>query len=302
MFLCRPCRVGQDAVKSRSLVAAALVTALVPLAPSPALAGPDEACASAANESEVLRHDVTKLTKARDKLRVCAANECPSAVREQCRKALDELESTVPTVVFTAEDERGGALFEIRVAMDGVPIAERLDGSPFAVDAGAHTFTFTRDAAAPIEVKAVVQPRQKNIEVRATFSKAGAAPAPPTAEPDRTPSSSKRVLPIVGLVVAGAGVVGLGLGTFFGLTAAQKQSDAHCPDNKCTQPNSDREALVDAKDAGNLSTAFFIAGGVLTAGGLAIFFLSPRAGSKSARLRPSFGSNGASVVLEGVTF
>ncbi len=226
-------------MKSRSLAAApALVTARIALAPSTAFAGPDEACAAAANDSEVLRRDVTRLTKARDELRVCAANECPSAVREECRKALDELESTISTV------------------------------------------------------KTVVQPRQRNIEVRAKFQRLGA-----------TTSHGSSTMKVSGLALAWR------LGAFFGPTAAHEQSTAHCPDNKCTQPNSDREALVEAKDAGNLSTAFFIAGGVLTAGGLTMFFPSPAgapspggAGTKSARVRPSFGPTGVAVVLEGMTF
>jgi serine/threonine-protein kinase len=57
------------------------------------------------------------------------------------------------------------------------------------------------------------------------------APPPPRVElPPRTGLSSRR---IAALVTGGAGVVGVGLGTYFGLTAIKKHNDpnAVCPGN-----------------------------------------------------------------------
>jgi len=48
--------------------------------------------------------------------------------------------------------------------------------------------------------------------------------------------------------------------------------------------------------AGNTSTILFVAGGVLTAGGLALFFLAP---SSHVEATPAVGTNGASLLLRG---
>lgn len=115
------------------------------------------------------------------------------------------------------------------------------------------------------------------------------------------------MLPTVGLIIAGAGVVGLGLGTVFGVVASSKQSDSGCNGTKCPDDTS-KGKLDDAISAATKSTVFFIAGGALLAGGLTLYFVAPRtsssrgSGAASARLRPVVGPNGAALMFEGVAF
>ena len=88
---------------------------------------------------------------------------------------------------------------------------------------------------------------------------------------------------MVGLIVAGAGVVTAGVGGIFALQAMSQNSDskAHCrPDNpnRCTGDGKDlRDAAL---RNGNIATGFMIAGAVLAGAGVAIFFTAPTSTSQ----------------------
>lgn len=113
----------------------------------------------------------------------------------------------------------------------------------------------------------------------ATTPKVAAAPAQapvsPGGEPPETTGSGQRT---IGLVVGGAGIVGLGLGTFFGLRAKSKNdsSKERCPNdpNICDQQGVNLRDQ--AKSAATLSTAFMIGGGALLAGGVVLYLTAPK--------------------------
>lgn len=89
------------------------------------------------------------------------------------------------------------------------------------------------------------------------------------------------------LVAGGAGVVGLGVGTVFGLVALSKKSAAQtaCPDRCATSTGV--TDWNDARSAGNLSTVGFVAGGVLVAAGVVLWLATP----------PARGEAGAGVAV-----
>jgi hypothetical protein len=264
-------------------------------------------CAVAAKEGEALRDDPTKLTRARDRLRACSAPECASTVRDGCTKTLLEVEAAMPTVVLFADSDEGALKSPVRVLLDGVSLVDRIDATAIPIDGGVHVFSFERDGASPVEVRLALSTGQKNVPVHARWTKptveSAGAPLPPSEY--ATSGAGGTALPVLGLASAGVGVISLGLGAIFGLVAANKQSDANCPDNRCdASKGGSSTRLRDAQSAGNLSTVFFIGGGVLAAGGLTLYLLAPKSSSKdvSARLRPVVGPNAAAVVLEGIVF
>jgi len=86
-------------------------------------------------------------------------------------------------------------------------------------------------------------------------------------------SSGGSPLQTVGFVVGGVGIVGLGVGSFFGVQAISKNNDAKCDANSiCVNPQSRR----DAQGAATISTIGFAAGGVLAAGGIALVLFAPK--------------------------
>jgi hypothetical protein len=100
----------------------------------------------------------------------------------------------------------------------------------------------------------------------------------------------------VGLVTAGLGVVGLGVGTVFGISAMGDKNDAHCTSNNVCSSQTDAQKLKDAGSAAGLSTIMFIAGGVLAAGGITLFAVAP---SSSVQVAPAVGLGSAGLTVQG---
>src|SRR5262249_27026398 len=113
-----------------------------------------------------------------------------------------------------------------------------------------------------------------------------AAPPAPTVgpPPGERPDNTGRTQRIVGIVVAGAGVVGVAVGATFGVQAISKndEADTFCRKDKptlCTQRGVDLAGQADT--AATLSTIGFGAGAGLVAVGALLYFLAP-SGHRSA--------------------
>lgn len=147
---------------------------------------------------------------------------------------------------------------------------------------------------------------------------AAAAPSPPPGIATDKPASSAEASPAamnmstsvgdtrsgaqrtMGLVVGAAGVVGIGVGTFFGLRSFSKWGDAkdHCPNDLCKDPEG--PALRDeAKNAATASNIAFGIGLVALAGGIVLYVTAPSANgtAQSTSLHARLGPG--SIVLGG---
>jgi hypothetical protein len=142
-----------------------------------------------------------------------------------------------------------------------------------------------------------------------------ATPPPVTPVPSTTPQkdvvtpaptgsdgSSQRT---VGIVVAGVGVVGIAVGSVFGVMALSKNDDAKrlCPQSTCTSADG-YKANDDAKSVATIATVAMIVGGAALVGGAVIYFTAPRASAeKSAdtrvRVAPMVAANGGGLLLGG---
>jgi hypothetical protein len=86
-------------------------------------------------------------------------------------------------------------------------------------------------------------------------------------------------------ITGGAGVVALAIGSYFGVRAASKNSDAEqaCPDQQCSPAN--YTLHEDAQSAATLSNVFVIGGAALVATGVVLYLTAPTAESAQATLR-----------------
>jgi hypothetical protein len=199
------------------------------------------------------------------------------------------LEARLSTLTIRAVGgEAGGAQLEVR--RDGVPLQPAELGSAIPVDPGDHVIEASAPGREPWSSKIHVGPDAAKISVEVPQLKPASTVAPPpTAAPlvttttatseapsDRTPSdgSPQRV---VGLVVGGAGIVGVGLGTFFGLRAFGKWSDTKraCSDYPYGCGTEGTDLRSSAASAGTTSTIAFIAGGALLATGVVLYLTAP---------------------------
>jgi hypothetical protein len=292
------------------------VCAMTTLASVEALADDKAVCLDAASQGQTLR-DAHRLVEARNQFLVCARQECPSVVRKDCTTWVEQAQSSLPTVVPLATDAAGGSLPGVKVSMDGKVLLDKADGRAVEVNPGTHTFTFETADGTKIDLQVVVAEGQKNERVAATIGKPqkaamalppppaftsaaptpAAPPAPASTSAERAPGeSSSGPWKALGIVTTGVGVVGLGIGTVFGVQASNKKSSAGCTSNSVCPTQPDLDTLHDAHNAGNLSTVFFAVGGALAAAGITMWAIAPRA---PVNVAPSMSGNTAVLNVQG---
>jgi hypothetical protein len=202
-------------------------------------------------------------------------------------QALEERLSTLTIRAISGED----ADTHLEVRRDGVALQEAELGSPIPVDPGEHLI----EAAAPgkqkwsSKVQVAGDAAKVQIEIPRLAPEGGASPAGTTSAPVVTttttteppsdkPASSGSAQRTTGLVFGGAGIVGIGLGTFFGLQASSKWSDAKakCSDYPFNCGTEGTDLRSSAHSAGTVSTVAFIAGGALLATGVVLYLTAPK--------------------------
>ncbi|HEY8038326.1 MAG TPA: tetratricopeptide repeat protein [Polyangiaceae bacterium] len=210
---------------------------------------------------------------------------------ELARQRVAALEPTLSRLTIVVNATAEGLI----VRRDGADVGRAEWGTAIPVDPGTHVV----EAQAPQR-----KPLREPVEVggnggTATVTLPELAPEATEVAGTTSDGSTQRA---IGLVVAGVGVVGLGIGSAFGLVAMGKENDAlnnHCPN----QPQCDATGVQlgqDAKSAATASTVAFAVGGVALAGGLVLYFTAPKRAAPAAsvgfRAAPAHG--GASFGLE----
>jgi hypothetical protein len=189
----------------------------------------------------------------------------------------------------------------LQVLRDGAVVGQAEWGTAIPVDPGTHVI----DATAPkrtafhqsVDVAGGGASQSVSVPELAVDAGAGAAGGGETG--GSNPGSTQR---LVGLVVAGAGVVGIGIGAVFGVVAMNKENTAlgnDCTADKyCSQQG--LQLGQDAHGAATASTIAFGVGAAAVAGGLALYFLAPKSSAApTVGLRASGLPGGASLGLVG---
>jgi hypothetical protein len=257
-----------------------------------------------------------KLRAARERLLVCVASSCPTMIRDDCVNRLTEVESSLPTIVFEAQDPDGIDVSAVQVELDGAPLADKLDGTSLAVDPGEHVFVFKVAGQAPTTRQLVLhegeKARREHIIVGGTGTSSRAASARPVEASPQTPPSvspedAGEARKPWAVVLIGAGGAGLAVGSIFGLLtiSSWKASQRECSSaSLCPNPT---QAVTDhdvASMDGTISTIGFIVGGALMAGGAALWLTapSPRRVSKhppAIHVSASVGPQKAGLIMTG---
>lgn len=292
-------------VRLRSDLLAGVAVALLASSPARAAGVTKEQCADADQQAQDLRRD-GKFSAARSRLQLCSDPVCPGIVRDDCVQRLDELDRAQPTVVFDAKDGDGRDVVAVRVTIDGQPLAEKLEGRALRVDPGSHTFTFTSAGKPPVTETFVLDEGEKERRERIVIGTASPPPAASAPSPAAPPASGWTPAQWIGVGLAGAGVVGLGVGSAFGLMTGSAWSNAksacggdtaHCLD--VSSANADRStALSDS----TLSAVGFVAGGVLLAGGAVLFLTGGRhheASGATLVVTPTLSAGQAGAAIHG---
>jgi hypothetical protein len=123
------------------------------------------------------------------------------------------------------------------------------------------------------------------------------SPPPPTAPLPAKPTRSLAWPIALGAV----GVVGLGVGSVFGIKAIKDASNSGdlCPNARCTEKRGET-LMADARREANVSNVGFAVGAAGVAAAIVVYVLDkPAPNADSARLVPSFGTTHAGIAFEG---
>jgi hypothetical protein len=263
-------------------------------------ADPTTADCLGASEAALKLGNDHKVRAERSQLLVCASASCPADIRKECASRVDEVNAQIPTIIFGAKDASGADLNAVKVTMDGEVVAERLEGTALSIDPGEHTFTFETANQPQLTKTFTIQEAQKERREVITFGAATTAPNPLTPTPQPTSAQPPPENPpgaygnqglgtqkILAIVAGGVGVVGLGIGTAFGVMAMSQKNDAQsaCPGSQCaTQAGVNK--WNNAGSTGNVSTVGFVIGGLGVAGAAVLWFTAPTSASTQVGLGP----------------
>ena len=232
--------------------------------------------------------------------------------RAQFQRDLSTLESGVAQLVLQT-DPPGATIEDERRPASGQTIRNSYtaDGPlQIGVRPGRHRFTAKLAGRVDAVWEVELSPRQQAaytftlpepVTAAPVAPVPAAPPPPPTLVTEIDSAKSSNGMRTGAYVALGAGVVGLGVGTIFGLSAKSKYREANaitndnCPSSgPCELPGSlfdRREGLGNDGDAAKtLSIVGFAVGGVGLAAGVTLFVLSnKKPGAAAARVEPYLG-------------
>ncbi len=300
------------------LPAFALAVTVVALSSQAVAAPTKEECIDANAQGQNLRRE-GKFSSARQSLRACADSACPSVLRSDCIKRLDELDAAQPTLVLEVKDASGVDVAQVAVKLDGSTVEPEKRGAALPLDPGQHTFVFEAPGRPSVSRTFVVtegeRGRRERVVLEAVAVIAPAArpatpvageSAPPTHQEEASGLGTRRT---IALAMGGVGIAGLAAGTVFGVLAMGKK-DAQveaCASSAVCTPTGHEVALsahTSAQTFGAISTTGFVLGGLLVAAGATLFFTAPSetstTRSRSALFfAPSVSSNGGTMAMQG---
>lgn len=230
--------------------------------------------------------------------------------RRAALKKVEQLRAKVPMLVLRAD----GVPADTQISLDGKAVPPDELGVAVAVDPGPHVVAAHaaghRDFSASVDAARAADGQPQEVKVGPLEKLPPpeiARPNPPTgptipagAAPKDTERRGGSSLRWVGLGVAGAGVVALGVGTVFGLGAKSKWDDAKdagCDDDGNCPNRAAADLVDDARSKATLSTVTVIAGVGLVAGGVALYFLAPR--ERAVTPSVAVGPGGATLGVQG---
>ena len=255
-----------------------------------------EQCIESHRHAQVAQNEA-KLVQARELARSCTAPACPGLIISDCARWLNDLDQRIPSVVFEVRVD-GEPDTTVRVTADGKPVDEWTRGQAMRLDPGEHEFRFELGPYPPVVRKLLLAEGMRYRVVSVEFKSASlqgassGAPAPAPKEPVQPPSGKR--FPIIVYPLLGAGALGLGGFTVFGLIGKSKQGDleSSCKPN-CTQ--SDLKPMKTSYLIGDISLGIGIAS--LIAAGVFYFEAQVKTTPATIALTPLPGGGAASAAV-----
>jgi hypothetical protein len=232
-----------------------------------------------------------RLASAWSKYLEAAAAAKASGNEEREAGARDLAAALVPRLANLVIQVDPKAMVEgLEITRDGEPVGAPQWGLPIPADIGEHVVAAKAPHHRPWKTVAVVKGEgTSTVTLVPPLEPASATEeeAPPPG-PGETGLGTQRTLAIV---AGGVGVVGLGLGTVFGLKSKSKHDEAagYCNNPNCPDARG-VDAGNDARSSGNVATIGFVIAGLGLGGGIALWVTAPKSAAPAAQVGFGLGS------------
>jgi hypothetical protein len=232
---------------------------------------------------------------------------------ERARVALDRanrLQPALSKLTIEVSPEALG-LSGLSVTRDEKPVEPSLFGVPIPVDPGTYHIEARAPGYLPFASNVLVGP-DKDLKTL-SVPKLEAGKAPPSAPTPVAPASTSVIAPSParaaaanslrgpGLVVGALGVVGLGIGSYFGVRAISKNSDAEkfCPRGRVCDDARGVSLTNDAKSAANISNVAFAVGAAAVIVGVVLFVQAGPEKTARIQISPALSEQQAGLSVSG---
>jgi hypothetical protein len=231
----------------------------------------------------------------------------------------DRLQPALPRLIIELSKE-ALAIAGLRVRYGSVPLEPSLSGVAVPVDPGELVVEASAPGYAPFSRKLSLKPGERStVSVPGLTPLGGGAVPPPTPVADSSapgaplareasPVSSQtapapvveRRLSALPIVLGSVGIVGLGVGSYFGLRAISKASDARdaCPNGACREERGETQ-MDSARSSARISNIAYAVGAASLAVGIVLYVYSPGAESSTLEISSRLGDGQAGLELRG---
>lgn len=220
------------------------------------------------------------------------------AAARLARRRRDALEPRLSHLTISVPKE--SVVPGLEVTLDGEALPAAAWGTPLPMDPGDHEIRASAAGRKAWSSKTTVSSDGVTVSVSLPELTPEIPDAsPPVVKAERKPSATEKsggglgAQRTVALVAGGVGVVGLGVGTIFGLQSRSKHDEAEqfCSGSQCWDQRG-IDLSDEARSAGNVSTVAFAAGSAMLAGAAVLWLTAPDA-------KAAVGSNGRDIVVVG---
>lgn len=189
-----------------------------------------------------------------------------------------------------------------------------LYGTPLPIDPGEYRIEVTAPgyevwntpikiegggASASVRVPALTK-APESAAAAPPVSTSGAAPAP-SAPSERKAEGGLTTQQTLGVVAGGVGLIGIGLGSYFGIRAISQNSDAetHCPREGFCSNTTGLDLTNDARDNASASNVAFAVGAGLVAVGAVLYLTGGRSDAERVAVVPLLSPGAAAASITG---
>jgi tetratricopeptide (TPR) repeat protein len=227
------------------------------------------------------------------------AAQAKDARAQKIHELVTEVDASVPRLTVRIPNEPGGV-----VKIDGLQLDTGASGAEQRVDPGPHQVDYIINGAKQTKVIPVERGGSSEVAFEPPAKVNLPAPVPePVREPRGQPPGQKQQW--IGLGMAGAGVLTLGVASVVALGARGDYKDAissHCDG---ASDHCDDVGLRDTRSArhqANIATVVTVISLAVVGGGALVYFKAPKAGPRAEQalyLAPSISGAGNGLVLGG---